>query len=371
MYVAGLTQSSSFVTTADGVQPSFGGTEDAFVTKFDTLSHAPCADLRLTMTDAPDPITIGNNVTYSLAVTNLGPDLATNVTVTDTLPSGMTLLSTTPSTGACVGTTTLTCSLGTMTLSQTNTITVVAQVTVAGTPINRASVTASGPDFDENNNTAAVNTSVVNGNSLVVAVNSEAGANGQITSRPEGIACPPDCTEAFPPGTSVNLTAKPDVATSSFSRWGGACSGSGTSPFCNVTVDGNLAVEANFASATGLAGDWLGLTQTCRVKGKKQQPRCRITGTLKVTNSGPVRSGKSITRFFFSDDPTLNAGFVVLKDKKVPALDAGGERLLQVNFRLPSGVNGSGKYVVAYIDADAQVAEGNEANNRAVFGPLP
>jgi len=261
--------------------------------------------------------------------------------------------------------------MGTFTLTQTDTITIVAQATTAGTPINSASVTASGPDFDENNNTTATNTSIVNGNSLVVAVSNEAGANGQITSRPEGIACPPDCTEAFPPGTSVNLTAKPDVATSSFSRWGGACSGSETSPFCNVTVDGDLAVEASFASATGLAGDWVDLTQTCRVKGKKQQLSCRVTGTLKVINAGPVRTGKFITRFFFSDDPTLNAGFVVLKDKKVPALDAGSERLLQVNFRLPSGVNGTGKYVVAYVDADAQVAEGNEANNRAVFGPLP
>jgi uncharacterized repeat protein (TIGR01451 family) len=382
MYVAGLTQSSSFFTTLGSVQPNFGGTEDAFVTKFDVLSHAPCANLQLTMTDAPNPITIGDNVTYSLAVTNLGPDFATNVTVTNTLPSGMTLLSATPSTGTCVatstiptgtcvGTSAITCSLGTMTLSQTNTITIVAQATAAGTPINCASVTASGPDFDENNNTTAVNTSVVNGNSLVVSVSSEAGANGQIISRPEGIACPPDCTEAFPPGTSVNLTAKPDVATSAFDRWGGACSGSGTSPFCNLTVDGDLAVEASFASATGLAGDWVDLTQTCQVKGKKKQPRCRVAGTLKVINSGPVRAGKFITRFFFSDDPTLNAGYLVLKNKKVSALDAGSERLLQVNLRLPSGVNGTGKYVVAYVDADAQVAEGNETNNRVIFGPLP
>jgi uncharacterized repeat protein (TIGR01451 family) len=370
MYIAGLTQSSSFFTTANKVQPEgFGGTEDAFVTKFDVLSHAPCADLRLTMTHAPDPITTGNNVTYSLAVTNLGPDFATNVTVTDTLPEGMTLLSATPSTGACVGTTTITCSLGTMTLAQTHTITIVAQATATGSPINRASVTASGPDFDENNNTAAVNTSIVSGNNLLVTLSNETGASGQITSRPEGIACPPDCTEAFPPGTSVNLSANPDVTTSSFHRWGGACAKAETTPFCNVTVDGDLAVEASFASATGLVGEWVGLTQTCRIK--KQQPRCRVNGTLRVMNVGPVRAKKFITRFFFSDDPTLNAGYVVLKDKKVPALDAGSERLVNIDLSLPSGVNGSGKYVVAYVDANAQVAEGDEANNRAVFGPLP
>ncbi len=90
-----------------------------------------------------------------------------------------------------------------------------------------------------------------------------------------------------------------------------------------------------------------------------------------MINTGPVRAGKSITRFFFSDDPTLNAGYVVLKDKKVSGLNAGSEQLINVDLRLPSGVNGSGKFVVAFVDADAQVAEGDEANNRAVFGPLP
>ena len=35
MYIAGLTQSSSFFTTPGSFRPSFGGTEDAFVTKFD------------------------------------------------------------------------------------------------------------------------------------------------------------------------------------------------------------------------------------------------------------------------------------------------------------------------------------------------
>ena len=371
MYVAGLTQSSSFRTTSGTVQPNFGGTQDAFVTKFDTLSHGPCADLRLTMTDEPDPIAAGGTVTYSLTVTNLGPDIAANVTVTDILPNGVTLLSATPSTGACVGTTTLTCSMGTLTVSQTATITIVARVAASGVAINRASVTASGPDLEDNNNTIAVNTSVVGGSPLTISLKNETGANGQIISRPPGIACPPDCSETYPPGATVTLIAQPDEQTSFFQSWDGACSQAKTEPLCLLTVNGDQLVGASFARSAGLSAQWLDLSQTCRLRGKQQTPRCRVTGTLKVSNLGTVRAGKSLTRFFFSEEPTLNSGYTVLKTKKTPALDGGGAQVIHVDLKLPSGVNGKGKFVVAQVDADAQVPEANERDNRAAFGPLP
>ena len=190
------------------------------------------------------------------------------------------------------GTSTITCILGPTPSTQTDRITIVGVATTPGNPINRATVKVRVLRYEENNNTVAVNTTVVGGNRMLVTVSNETSASGQVTSRPEGIACPPDCVEAFPLGTSVNLTANPDVATSSFHRWGGACAKAETTPFCNLTVDGDLAVEASFASATGLAGEWVDLTQTCRVKGKKQQLNCRVTGTLKVINSGAGASRK-------------------------------------------------------------------------------
>ena len=371
MYIAGFTRSSSFPITPDSFQVKLKGEEDAFVTKIDSLSNAPCTDLRLTMTAEPDPTVVGGTITYSLAVSNIGPDLATNVIVTDILPAGVTLTSVTPSVGSCTGTSPITCELGTIPSTKTERITIVGIATTPGSLINRASVTASGPDPNESNDTAAVDTAVVGGNQVIVTVSNETGASGQVTSRPEGIACPPDCTEAFPPGTPVILTATPQATTSSFRRWGGACAGAETSSFCKLTVNGDLAVEADFALATGLTAQWVNLTQACTVSGKQRRPRCRVTGTLKVLNVGPVRAGKFITRFFLSDDPTLNAGYVVLKDQKVSGLNAGGEQFINVDLRLPSGVNGSGKFVVAFVDADAQVAEGDETNNRVVFGPLP
>jgi len=43
-----------------------------------------------------------------------GSSLAAGVTISDTLPPGTTLVSTTPSQGSCTGTSTITCSLGTV-----------------------------------------------------------------------------------------------------------------------------------------------------------------------------------------------------------------------------------------------------------------
>jgi uncharacterized repeat protein (TIGR01451 family) len=45
------------------------------------------ADLRVTKSDNPDPVTAGSVLTYTIEVTNLGPMAATNVTLRDTLPA--------------------------------------------------------------------------------------------------------------------------------------------------------------------------------------------------------------------------------------------------------------------------------------------
>ena len=50
--------------------------------------------------------------------------------------------------------------------------------------------------------------------------------NGVVTSTPAGINCGSDCSEGYNAGASVTLTASPD-ASSTFSGWSGACSGTG------------------------------------------------------------------------------------------------------------------------------------------------
>ena len=45
------------------------------------------ADLSITKTDSPDPVTAGNDLTYTVTVHNYGPSDAQAVQVTDTLPT--------------------------------------------------------------------------------------------------------------------------------------------------------------------------------------------------------------------------------------------------------------------------------------------
>src|SRR5207244_11504754 len=69
------------------------------------------ADLLVTKTDSPDPVTVGKNLTYTVTVTNHDPIDATGVTMSDTLLSAVTFVSATPSQGSCSGTSSMSCSL--------------------------------------------------------------------------------------------------------------------------------------------------------------------------------------------------------------------------------------------------------------------
>lgn len=97
----------------------------------------------------------GNNATFTLTVTNLGPDPAVNAILTDTLGANLNVLSWTTSLGTVtrVGNV-LTFSFGNLGLGQTATCTVTGQFTEDGTISNTAVVSSATTDPNPNNNTA-------------------------------------------------------------------------------------------------------------------------------------------------------------------------------------------------------------------------
>lgn len=95
--------------------------------------------------------------------------------------------------------------------------------------------------------TAAFSAVVSAPSSVLLRVSRAGKGSGSVTSAPAGIVCGGDCTEPYAAGSSVTLTAAPDLG-SAFAGWSGACSGTGT---CLVTLVADTAVTATFRRIRG------------------------------------------------------------------------------------------------------------------------
>ena len=120
------------------------------------------ADIGITKADSPDSLFVGENLTYTLTVTNKGPSTASGVTLTDTLPGIVNFVSVDLSKGSCSESGgTLTCNLDTLANDASATVTIVVTPNAAGTISNTASVTGNESDPDAADNVATEETTVL------------------------------------------------------------------------------------------------------------------------------------------------------------------------------------------------------------------
>jgi len=107
----------------------------------------PAADVSVAKT-APATVSPGAPVTYTITVTNAGPQSASNVTVTDVLPAGTTFVSATPSQGTCSGTTTVTCTLGAIAANGNATIALTVNAPLTPTTLSNSATVTNTPEID-------------------------------------------------------------------------------------------------------------------------------------------------------------------------------------------------------------------------------
>ena len=123
----------------------------------DGEGQCPGVDLVLGMTAVPESIMLGSSFTYLMSVTNNGPNTATEVTLSQTLPSSVQLVSTSSSQGV-VSTNggIVSCSIGTLAVGASATVGVVVFPTSVGTVFSTATVGAQQIDINIANNTVTV-----------------------------------------------------------------------------------------------------------------------------------------------------------------------------------------------------------------------
>ncbi len=162
----GATTSSPVITSTVGVASNVGDSTGANNRSVVTTTIAQSADLSVTVSDAPDPVGVGEALTYTIDIANVGPSLAAATLLTDTLPADLTFGSATTTQGSCTGTTTVVCDIGDLPSSGTVQVTIAVTTTVSGGPINTVTVGSATSDPTPGNNTGSASTTVGSGPTL-------------------------------------------------------------------------------------------------------------------------------------------------------------------------------------------------------------
>jgi uncharacterized repeat protein (TIGR01451 family) len=117
-------------------------------------------DLSVTKSASPNPAQVGVPLSYRVVVSNGGPAAATNVSLVDTLPAGITFGSASSTQGTCSGTGPVNCSLGSLAVGTSAVVTIIVTPLNPGQISNTATVSATETDFDTSNNSTGINTVV-------------------------------------------------------------------------------------------------------------------------------------------------------------------------------------------------------------------
>ena len=153
-----------FGDSATGVvRPPTNEPEPTLVELLELQTILNTSDLSVTIADAPDPVSQGNVLVYTITVSNLGDNPADSVVLTQALPSGVTFVSAVASQGSATGTSAQAVSqLGTILPGLSATMIVRVVPCAVGLAMSTATVTSGDIDSNAANNSATAQTTVLN-----------------------------------------------------------------------------------------------------------------------------------------------------------------------------------------------------------------
>jgi uncharacterized repeat protein (TIGR01451 family) len=263
------------------------------------------ADLVMTLTDAPDPVTAGTNLTYTATVANTGPTAANDVGFAVTLPAATSVVSVVPSAGGvCTNVSPVTCTYAGSTAagaSVSATITVAVPASTASGTTLSASATATSPTADPNlaNNVATATTAVNTSADLLIGLTAsvnQAPINVPVTFTATSLNQGPSDAQ----GVSITIALTPDFRFSSFAATGATC----TTP--QVGSTGSIVCTWAGATAPGVTRT-LTVVAFSNVEGSTAVNASTTSGTNDPT---PANNAGSVTvqvGYLIEEIPTLNA----------------------------------------------------------------
>jgi len=194
---------------------------------------------------------VGVNLTFAADGLNQGPQDATSVTFTDTLPNSVNFVSATASQGSCAHSNgVVSCNIGGLASATDFRVSIVVIPMGVETISNSMDVTANEPDPVPANNAATQTTTVVATSKLTVTrTGNGSGTVTVLTDLNGNYACTNGCTGIYATGTVFTVLESPD-ANSFFAGWGSACTGTGP---CIVTMDADKSLTANFVMGEKLS----------------------------------------------------------------------------------------------------------------------
>lgn len=286
------------------------------------------ADLSLTKTAGAPTVLRGQNATFTLGYANAGPSTATGAQIVDTLPAGLTYVSSSP--GCTPSGQSVTCTLGTLASGANGTRTIVARGTALGAQQNTATISSAVTDGATADNTATATVTVLPAADLGIAktgpANVAAGADIPyvLTARNDG----PDAA------TAVTIIDTLPAGTTLKSADAG-CTAAGRTVTCVVgaLASGQTVVRNVVAGTTAALGDQA-VTNTASIDGAEGDPNPANDVASASTQIGPA-ADVSVTQTAPQTSPAGGqATFSIVARNGGPSTATG----VKVSADLPAGV---------------------------------